>query len=482
MKWLMFQKQMELIYRQMMLQILKKQNFNFSIKKLILLKSLVAIFATGLFAVNNSSDVFTEKLSKKSIFQPIKGLNNKEYDKYILGKSFFRIPWVESPSATTARDGLGPLYNANTCISCHPANGRGNLYTKNNTISRALVVRLSIKNDNSKEHKQIFEKVGFIPEPVYGAQLSINAVHGVKFEGKPNIKYEKKEVVFPDKEVATLLKPIYILEDLNYGKLHKDTVISYRLAPTLMGMGLIELISNEQILKNEDIDDKNGDGISGKANWVYSSLTNKLELGRYTWKASVATVLEQIANAMHNDMGLTTFLHKTQNCTKYQKECNEAPKDLKYEFDVPKHRLDSVEYYLANSKVYKPKEDKEFKKGLELFKQVGCASCHITSFDTKIGKIRPYSDFLLHDMGEELADNRVEFEASGSEFRTAPLWGLALHEKINKKKPRLLHDGRARNFQEAILWHGGEGLTAKKNYMNLSKSKREELIKFLGKL
>ncbi|RXJ98840.1 thiol oxidoreductase [Arcobacter sp. CECT 8986] len=466
----------------MMLQIQKKQKFNFSIKKLLLLKSLVAIFATGLFAVNNSGDVFTEKLSKKSIFQPIKGLNNKQYDEYILGRSFFRIPWVETPSATTARDGLGPLYNANTCISCHPANGRGTLYTNNDKLSRALVVRLSIRNDNSKEHKKIFEKTGFIPEPVYGAQLSINGVHGVKFEGRPNIKYEEQKVTFPDKEVVTLLKPKYILEDLNYGKLHKDAIVSYRLAPTLMGMGLIELISNEQILKNEDIDDKNGDGISGKANWVYSSLTNKIELGRYTWKASAATVVEQIANAMHNDMGLTTPLHKVENCTKFQKACNEAPKDLKYEFDVPQHRLNSIEFYLANSKVYRPKEDKEFKKGLELFTQVGCASCHTTSFDTKIGKVRPYSDFLLHDMGKDLADNRVEFKASGSEFRTAPLWGLALHKKINKKEPRLLHDGRARNFQEAILWHGGEALSAKKTYMSLPKSKREELIKFLGKL
>ncbi|RXJ87243.1 di-heme oxidoredictase family protein [Arcobacter sp. CECT 8985] len=466
----------------MMLQIQKKQKYNFFINKLILVKSLVAIFATGLFAVNNSSEVFTENISKNSIFKPIKGLNNKQYDEYILGKSFFRIPWVEAPSATTARDGLGPLYSANTCISCHPSNGRGTLFTEKKALSRALVVRLSIPNDKSKEHQMLFKKNGFIPEPVYGSQLSINGVHGVKFEGRPNIKYKKIKVNFPDKEVATLLKPIYTLKDLNYGKLHKDAIISYRMAPTLMGMGLIELISNEQILKNEDADDKNGDGISGKANWVYSSLTKKYELGRYTWKASVATVVEQIANAMHNDMGLTTPFHKVENCTKFQKACNEAPKDLKYEFDVPKFRLDSIEFYLANSKVYRPKENSEFKKGLELFKQVGCASCHTTSFDTKIGKVRPYSDFLLHDMGKDLADGRVEFKASGSEFRTAPLWGLALHKKINKKEPRLLHDGRARNFQEAILWHGGEAKNVKDTYMSLPKEKREQLIKFLGKL
>lgn len=468
----------------MMLQIQKKQKYSFNVvKKTLVLKSLVAFFATGLFAVNSADDIYTEKLSKNSIFKPIKGLNNKQYDQYILGKSFFRIPWVESPSATTARDGLGPLYNANTCISCHPANGRGTFYKKNsNKLSRALVVRLSIPSNDSKEHKQYIKKIGFVPEPNYGAQLSINGVHGVMFEGRPSFEFEKIKVIFPDKEVDTLLKPKYVLKDLNYGDLHKNAIVSYRLASTLMGMGLIELISNEAILANEDIDDKNGDGISGKANKVYSPKTKKFELGRYTWKASTATVEEQIAGAMHNDMGLTTPLHPDENCTKSQKQCNEAPKDMKYKFDVPQNRLDAIEFYLANLRVYRPKEDKQFKKGLELFKKVGCASCHITSFETKIGKIRPYSDFLLHDMGEGLADGRVEFEATGSEFRTAPLWGLALHEKINGVKPRLLHDGRARDFQEAILWHGGEASKAKHNYMNLPKQKREELIKFLGKL
>ncbi|AXH14322.1 thiol oxidoreductase [Malaciobacter mytili LMG 24559] len=466
----------------MMLQIQKKQKSNLLLKRILFFKSLVAVFATGLFAVNSNKEVFTNKIEKNSIFKSIKGLNNEQIDRFILGKSFFRIPWVESPSATTARDGLGPLFNANTCISCHPANGRGVLYSKNNELSRDLVVRLSIPSNNSKMHQEELYKNGFVKEPIYGAQLSINGVHGVKYEGKPTLEFSEVKVTFPDKEVVTLLKPKYSLKELNYGKMQDDVIVSYRIAPTLMGMGLIELISNEAILANEDIEDKNNDGISGKANRVYSVLTKKIELGRYTWKASTATVLEQIAGAMHNDMGLTTPLHPYENCTKAQKECNEAIIADKYEFDVTEDRLKSIEYYLTHLQVYKPKEDENFKKGLNLFKNIGCASCHITSFETKIGEIRPYSDFLLHDMGEELADGRVEFKATGSEFRTAPLWGLALHEKINNEKPRLLHDGRARNFQEAILWHGGEATNAKLNYMNLSKEKREELIKFLGTL
>ncbi len=442
----------------------------------------MVFFAIGLFAFNSSKEVFTNKIEKNSIVKPIKSLNNYDMDRFILGRSFFRIPWVESPSATTARDGLGPLFNANTCISCHFLNGRGVLYTKNNELSRSLVVRLSISSNNSNLHQEESYKNGFVKEPVYGAQLAINSIYGVKYEGKPSLEFNNVKVTFFDGEEAILLKPKYSLKELNYGKLNKNAIISFRLAPTLMGMGLIELISDEAILANEDIEDKNNDGISGKANRVYSVLTKKIELGRYSWKASSATVLEQIAKALHNDMGLTTFLYSYENCTKKQKKCNEAIVTNKYQFDVTEDRLKAIEYYLTHLKIYKPTEDKNFKKGLKLFRSIGCASCHITSFETKIGEIRPYSDFLLHDMGEELADGRVEFQATGNEFRTAPLWGLALHEKINNEKPRLLHDGRARSFQEAILWHGGEATSAKLNYMNLSKEKREKLIKFLGTL
>jgi CxxC motif-containing protein (DUF1111 family) len=247
-------------------------------------------------------------------------------------------------------------------------------------------------------------------------------------------------------------------------------------------MGLITLISDEDILKNVDENDANKDGISGRANWVYSNLTKKEELGKYTWKASVASLKEQVAGAASNDMGLTTSIFPNENCTSFQKECNEAPK-AKDIIDLPDERLDAVTYYLKNIKTYTPKITKEYKEGLEIFEQISCSKCHISSFDTKKGfKVFPYSDFLLHDMGEELSDGRVEFKANQNEWRTAPLWGLALHEKINKEKPRLLHDGRARSFQEAILWHGGEAIKAKENYMNLPKEKREKLLKFLEEL
>lgn len=464
-----------------MLQIQKKQKYNL-LKKLFITKSLVVIFATGLFAVSDGSKYLSNDKNKSLLLKPIDNLNDEEYDKFILGRSFFTIPWVESPSATTARDGLGPLFNANTCISCHPANGRGTLFNKDGLESRSLIARLSVKTDDSKEHKELLKYKGFVPEEVYGGQLSINAIHGVDFEGKVKIDFKEIEVILPDGEKQILLKPNYSLENLNYGALKEGTIISYRIAPTLNGMGLIELISNEDILKNVDEHDINNDGISGRANYVYSHLTKKEELGKYTHKASVAFLKEQIAGAAFNDMGLTTSIFSSENCTSFQKECNDAPK-ARDAIDLPDDRLDAITYYLKHIKSYTPQITKEYKEGLEIFEQISCSKCHISSFDTKKGfKVYPYSDFLLHDMGDELSDGKVEFKANANEWRTAPLWGLALHEKINGEKPRLLHDGRARSFQEAILWHGGEASRAKENYMNLPKEKREKLLKFLEEL
>ncbi len=443
----------------MMLQILKKLNYNNHFLKNTFTKSLIAISAIGLFTVNCSANDITTNKSKSILLKPIDSLNDEQYDKFILGKSFFRIPWVEAPSATTARDGLGPLYNANTCISCHPNNGRGSLYNKNGSFSRSLIAKPSF-------------------DPIYGSQIAINAIHGVKYEAKTDIKFEEIKVAFPDGEIDTLLKPIYGLKDLQYGPLDKKTVLSFRLAPGLNGLGLISQISDDDILKNEDPNDKNGDGISGRANFIYSPITKQHELGRFSWKAQITTLKHQVADAANNDMGLTTSYYQDENCTKFQEECNKSPKP-RDAIDLNDERLEAIKFYLENRKTYSQKLN-ENNKGYKIFKEIGCVNCHIDSFETKNGiKFAPFSDILLHDMGEGLADGKIEGKASGSEWRTAPLWGLSLHEKINNKKPRLLHDGRARTFQEAILWHGGEANKAKERYMNLKKDDRKELLEFL---
>lgn len=435
--------------------------------------SLVALCATGLNAFN--SKYYTTP-SKKAFITPTSLLNNDEIDSFILGKSFFRIPWVEAPSATTARDGLGPLFNSNTCISCHPNNALGSVYNKNN-VSRHMVVRLSIPNSKTNDS---YKKMGFTPEAVYGAQLSLNGTRTVPFEGKLTIKYTNKYETYKDGQTVILRKPTYSLYDLNYGPLDKNTIISVRKAPPLVGLGLLELLDDEEILKNEDENDLNNDGISGKANIVYSIIHDDYRLGRYTYKASAPTVKHQSAAAFHNDMGLSTSYFPNDNCTKTQIECLSAvkPRDA---IDVPDYRLEAVDFYLRHLKV--PKMKITQKEGQQLFTDLACASCHTPKLKTKNNLvISPYSDLLLHDMGEELSDGRSEFKADPREWRTPTLWGIESYSKAIGKRVDFLHDGRAKSIEEAILWHNGEAKNAKEAFKNLDKEKREKLINFIKEL
>ena len=446
---------------------------------IIKLFSAVAFLATALFAVKNPA-YFTKAGSKKSFMKAYSNLNDEQIDQFMLGKSFFRIPWVEAPSATTARDGLGPLFNANTCTSCHPNNALGGVYTKKGNISRSMVVRLSVLSEPSLEERKSIEKVGFLPHPVYGAQISLNGLADVPYEAKLHISYEEQKVFYPDNSYVTLRKPNYELKNLNYGPLGDSVSITVRKAPALVGLGLLEQIDDADILKNADEHDSNKDGISGRANRVYSIENNDYRLGKYTYKASAPTVKQQIAGAFHNDMGLTSTLFPVENCTSSQTKCNEAPKP-RDTIDVPDLRLDAINFYLQNLKV--PVSKKKVPQGEKLFSSIGCASCHTPSFTTKNGlEVKVYSDFLLHDMGEALSDGRSEFLATKNEWKTAPLWGINSFEKAIGKKVDYLHDGRARNLEEAILWHGGEALNAKNSFMRLNKKQREQIIEFLETL
>ncbi len=439
----------------------------------------VAFLATNMNATNNINKYFTKTGNINSFSKQINGLSDEQIDQAILGKSFFKIPWVESPSATTARDGLGPLFNANTCISCHPNNGIGSLFTKKGDISRSNIIKVSIPNNNSRTHKKIFYKNGFIPSSIYGGQISVNGVFNVPFEAKPNIKFQKSTFIFADGEKVELQKPIISLEDLQYGDIEKDVSLSFRKAPALVGLGLLELVSDETILKNVDENDKDGDGISGRANMVFSPQTNTYELGRYTYKASAPSVVHQVAGAANNDMSLTSKLFPKDNCTDAQVQCKKAPKG-RDEFDLPMQRVEAIAFYLKSLKTPLPKQTKEFKVGKRIFNSIGCVKCHVDKLVSVNGiELSPYSDMLLHDMGEGLSDGRVEFDASKQEWKTTPLWGLGSYAKTLKKAPRYLHDGRARTLQEAILWHGGEAEQIKQNYVNLPKNKRESLLNFL---
>jgi len=336
------------------------------LKKLLILKALSTIFCSGLFAFDIEKNYLSSSKDSKLLLKSITGLTDEEKDIFMLGRSFFNIPWVKAPSITTARDGLGPLFNANSCVSCHPNNGRGNVFNKDFTTSRAIVARLSKEKNDSKKDEEVFLKKGFIPEPIYGEQLAINGIFGVPFEGNIKLDFEEKNEILNDGTRVILQKPKYSLENLNYGNIEEDTIVSFRIAQSLNGMALIDMILDEEILKNQDLEDLNNDGISGKVNYVYSPISNRYEIGKYTWKASVAFLKEQIANAASNDIGLTTSVNPSENCTDFQEACKNAPK-AKDSIDLPDERLDSIAFYLKNIKSYTPKNTKEYNEGLALF-------------------------------------------------------------------------------------------------------------------
>ncbi len=410
---------------------------------------------------------------------PDRQMGDDEYDVFILGRSFFKIPWVEAPSATTARDGLGPLFNANTCTSCHPRNGRGAGRDEQGQLDRSVIVKLARDPQNQSE-REILKKDGVLGDKIYGVQLQISGIYGVPYEAKPVIKTFKSSFTYPDGKVVELEKPILSLQDFQYGKVGDDTSFTMRLAQSLIGMGYLDTISEKDILSYEDEFDKDNDGISGKANYVYSREYNKFMLGRFNWKASTPSVKEQSALAFHDDMGISNPLYPSLPCTQNQKKCLDAPRP-RDEPDMTPERLEAVSFYVNSLKL--PKQKITQKEGEELFDKIGCSSCHRSSYKLDSGKvISPYSDLLLHDMGSELADKRGNYKASGSEWRTQPLWGLSSAKTILKKDPRYLHDGRARTLEEAILWHGGEAMGAKLNFSALHVKQREKVLKFLKEL
>lgn len=423
---------------------------------------------------------------------------SKQLD-FKIGDGLFRKLWVSSPSSTKSSDGLGPLFNARSCQRCHLKDGRGHTpeanWPKDTQVS--MFLRLSIPPQNAAQEKLLASgKINVIPEPTYGGQLQDLAIQGHDGEGYMNIRYTPVKVTLADGEVVELRKPDYTMTGLKYGPMHEKVLISPRLAPQMIGLGLLDAIPASEILSWADENDNNKDGISGKANWVWSRVNQKMMIGRFGWKAGAPSVKEQSAGAFLGDMGLSTTLHTAAfgDCTKAQEFCRKAPHGAsnKSGVEITDEMLDFVTFYASNLAVPKRRNprDKTILKGKALFYSVGCNGCHRPSFKT--GKspenthlqnqlIWPYTDMLLHNMGEGLADHRGEAKADGYEWRTPPLWGIGLTKTVSGHE-FLLHDGRARSVEEAILWHGGEAKKAREAYRHLTKQERSWLIEFVKSL
>ena len=411
---------------------------------------------------------------------------------FSVGNSFFRNPWVIAPSTTTARDGLGPLFNTNACQNCHIRDGRGHPPEPGADNAVSMLVRLSIPDEPAfAEH---IKRLGLTPEPVYGTQLQDMAIPGVTPEGKVRVEYDSMTVHFRDGTPAHLRRPTLQLTQLGYGAMHPQTRASARIAPPMIGLGLLEAIPEAAILENADPDDSKGTGITGTPNWVWDDAQQKTVLGRFGWKASQPSINQQNAHALAGDMGLTSSLKTADDCTPSQTACLDAPngEGPDGEPEVSDNILRLITFYTRNLGVPARRDvaGSQVLAGKNLFFKAGCQQCHTPEFTTAGNAaepelanqvIRPYTDLLLHDMGEGLADNLTEFQASGQQWRTPPLWGIGLTQTVSGHT-RFLHDGRARNLMEAVLWHGGEALPAQRQVLAFDAQQRAALLAFLNSL
>lgn len=417
-----------------------------------------------------------------------------------VGNGIFRKVWVSAPSSTTASDGLGPLYNARACQRCHLKDGRGEppsaSYPEDTAVS--MFLRLSIPPQTEEQRQMVASShKAVIPEPTYGGQLQNFSIQGHLAEGQMHIEYEEMPMELADGTVISLRKPTYSITHLHYGPLHSKAMLSPRVAPAMIGLGLLETIAEADILTPADPEDSDQDGISGRPNRVWSAESQKVMLGRFGWKAGQPTIAQQAASAFRGDIGISTPLNPEPggDCTHAQVDCLAAPHGgdkQKGDVEASQEVLDLVVFYSRNLAVptRRDLDDPQVLKGKQLFFESGCIACHRPKYVTRRDENRPeqsfqliwpYTDMLLHDMGEGLADHRPEAQANGREWRTAPLWGIGLTEVVNGHT-YFLHDGRARNLLEAILWHGGEAEVARQQVVEMSRTEREALLAFLNSL
>ncbi|MBL4906344.1 MAG: c-type cytochrome [Sneathiella sp.] len=440
----------------------------------------------------------TASPNENAFSQHLENLDFEGQRDFKLGNGLFRKIWVPSPASTQASDGLGPLFNARSCQRCHLKDGRGHPPKGPDDLATSMFLRLSVPPKTDAERAMIASgEHALIPEPTYGGQLQDFAVTGLQAEGRMVIKYTEQLVTLADGEVVSLRKPSYSVANLGYGPMAKDVFLSPRVAPQMIGLGLIEAIHPGDIRIQADPSDTDNNGISGKISEVSGARNGERLLGLFGWKASTPSVALQSASAFAGDIGISSPLAPRHwgDCTLNQKDCLDRPSGVQKHLggtEAPNPVLDLVTFYSRNLAVPARRnvQNKEVLRGKEVFYGAGCAECHTPKYVTRrdapqkehqFQLIWPYTDLLLHDMGDGLADNRPVGSASGNEWRTAPLWGIGLTETVNGHT-NFLHDGRARNLLEAILWHGGEAKSSRDAVANMTKSDRDVLLRFLNSL
>jgi CxxC motif-containing protein (DUF1111 family) len=442
-----------------------------------------AVLTAGTFTTLDSGvDAFS---------RPGSQLDAEQLKQFVDGKAKFTQPWGVPPKASVVW-GLGPLFNEDRCSECHKFNGRARAPADGQAAEHGMVIRLSIPGRS--------EEGGPNPHAAYGDQLQNRGIPGVPAEGQAIFTYEPRAMTFADGEIVLLRSPRVRFTQLQFGELGPQTMTSARIAPAMIGLGLLEAVSEETILEIARGQAQSDGG--GKPNYVWDFERGQRALGRFGWKASQPSLRQQIAAALHGDIGATTSIFPDENCSPVQKQCREAPSASRCvrpgscsAQDRPEAlpgRLADITFYLQALAVPARRNiaDPLAKQGEALFAQARCSTCHVPELKTGPKSsitsaaelvIHPYTDLLLHDMGDELADRRDDYEANGREWRTAPLWGIGLLPKVSGHS-ELLHDGRARNVTEAILWHGGQAERSREAFRAMSKDDREAIAKFVESL
>ena len=412
--------------------------------------------------------------SSQAFSQPAPNLTAADLMLHAAGDERFDATFVTAPAPVNP--GLGPLYVNTGCTACHVGDGRGRPPNPGEDFT-SLLIRLSVPGTAADG--------GPLPAPDFGLELQNRATQGYVPEAVPHVSYQEIPGSYADGTPYSLRQPTYTLTDA-YTNPPAGLLVSPRVAPPVFGLGLLESVPESEILENADPSNTNRDGISGRPNYVTDPATGQRVLGRFGWKAAVATVLDQVALAYDEDIGVTSRYEPEEPCASHPTPCAEhAP-------DVSDSVVQEAAFYVRTLGVPARRlaSDPTTTRGAQLFTSIGCAACHrptlVTAPDASPAEtagqvIHPYTDLLLHDMGPGLADNRPDYGAGGSEWRTAPLWGIGLTAVVDGHT-EFLHDGRARNLAEAILWHGGEADSAAARFRALPADERAALLAFLNSL
>jgi len=452
--------------------------------------------AEPLEALSGGTATNRKRFGHDAFSEPAASMSFDKRRDFFLGNGLFRTRWVAAPGAVGSADGLGPLYNAQGCQRCHLKDGRGHPPDDPENGAVSMILRLSIPPQSDEQRRRLAERrVLSIPEPTYGEQLQDLAIAGQRPEGRVLLTYRARSMELDDGTSVQLRTPHYTVAGPAYGAMHPATMLSPRVAPAMIGLGLLEAIAAQDIIAAADPDDADSDGVSGKANLVWSDQQQRVMLGRFGWKAAKATIVDQSAAAFFTDLGISSPLATNHwgDCSEAQSECRAGPHGGDgHALEVSGDSLDKVVFYSRHLAVPERRnvDDSKVLRGKALFYASGCIACHTPKHRTRADwplpalaaqLIWPYTDLLLHDLGEELSDGRPEGEASGREWRTPPLWGIGLSETVSGHT-YFLHDGRARNLMEAILWHAGEALASRDAVRRMKAADRQLLLDFLNSL